>query len=175
MFLVKHSIFQSFTSNIDCIFNFSLKWLVLARFNRKRRETEKKQWPNMPDNFRCLISNVSGLIFQATPLHTALDAFQNVLQSLQWQPAQELIALSGLYCASHGKQDKKAGTLGTRLCQRQCFQDSIQLPEVWKLSFSSCLPLPPPLTTPVIRSFTCSGIMANEAKSSKKHSTLAYN
>lgn len=28
LFLVNHSVFQSFTSNIDCIFSFSLKWMV---------------------------------------------------------------------------------------------------------------------------------------------------
>lgn len=109
MSLVKHSVFQSFTSNTDGIFNFSLKQLVLAWFNTKGKETEEKWWSNMPNNFRCLISNASGLIFQATQ-YTALDIFQRSLQWLQWQAAQELIALSGLYCASCGKQDNKAGS-----------------------------------------------------------------
>lgn len=110
MSLVKHSVCQSFTSNIDCIFNFSLKQVVLAWFNRKGRETEEKWWSNMPNNFRCLISNASGLIIQATSQYTALDIFQRSLRWLQRQPAQELIALPGLYCASRGKQDNKAGS-----------------------------------------------------------------
>ena len=110
MSLVKHSVFQSFTTNIDCIFNFSLKRVVLAWFNRKGRETEEKWWWNMPNNFRCLISNASGLIFKATSQYTALDIFQRSLQWLQWQPTQALIVLSGLYCVSCGKQDSKAGS-----------------------------------------------------------------
>lgn len=107
---VKQSVLQSFTSNIDCLFSFSLKRLLLAWFNRKGREAEEKWWSNMPNNFACLISNASGLIFQATPQYTALDIFQRSLQWLWWQPAQELVALSGLYRASRGKQDNKAGS-----------------------------------------------------------------
>lgn len=105
----------------------------------------------MPNNFRCLISNASGLIFQAVSQYTALDIFWGGLQWLQWQSEIESLCQA---CIVH--------PLGNRVIR----QGASECPEQHWLKGSNIPSSPASLCL-----CFCLDVAAKEAKSSKKHST----